>query len=412
MKTQSLFLKQLSREIPRIQWSEKSINILRSIFNSGRKIDKTRFGISTEIAYSTQNKGDSSLVKGSDFGYMPTSIQQYIENANTRYYAMYQFDTGTRQVTVHLYQPEPTMSLEKWKKEVGPCLDAIEMWIHLASIYACKECSQSLNIYIYWTSFIKELPTESNQVIDTIHANTAYTTSCRPKTEIYIFRKEEWYKVLIHETFHCFGFDFSSGSQNEVDREIKRLFPIRELVDPRVYESYCEMWAEIMVHWMQPLLDANHEIDFEQAFDYLTRELEKERAYSLYQMTKILDRMGLDYADLFSHDETAIQLRNTRYREKTSVFSYYILKSILMFYVDDFIGWTGEPFQFRKGREKEYVVSLIGERYKRDEYVSSTRKIHDMIYCIANTKTKTKTKSKKCVAIPKKYKHTLRMTAS
>jgi hypothetical protein len=182
------------------------------------------------------------------------------------------------------------------------------------------------------------------------------------------------------------------------------------LVDPRVYESYCEMWAEITVHWIQPLLDANRSIDFESALDYLTRELEKERAYSLYQMTKILDRMGLDYADLFSHDETAIQLRNTRYREKTSVFSYYILKSILMFYVDDFIGWTGEPFQFRKGREKEYIVSLIGERYKRDEYVSSTRKIHDMIYCIP--KPNTKTKSKKCVAIPKKYKHTLRMTVS
>jgi len=396
------FIRHLSKELPRIKWSNESIRILREIYDKGKTIDATVFG-------TTEFNTQSPLEKGSDFSYMPVPIQKYIESAKTRYHAKYQFDTGTRQVMIHLFQPEPTVSLEKWKKEVEPCLTAIETWIRIASEYACKECSQSLTIYIYWTPFIKELPTDSNQVIDTIHANTAYTTSCRPVTEIYIFRKEEWYKVLIHETFHCFGFDFSAASQQEVNREIKRLFPIRGLIDPRVYESYCEMWAEIMVHWIQPLLNMNRDIDFDSALEYLTKELEKERAYSLYQMTKILDRMGLDYDDLFpNQSETSVQLRNTRYRENTSVFSYYILKSLLMFYVDDFIVWTGQPFQFRKGREKEYIVSLIGERYKRDEYLSAVYRIHDR--SCSGGPIRTSKSMKKCVAIPGKYKRTLRMT--
>jgi len=393
------FLKILGKGIPKIRWSPESLAILREIYNKGIELSNTDYGISPETQWTT----DFQIPKGSSFTYMPSEIQKYIEEAKTRYYAKHTFDTGSKEVIIHLIQPIPTISLEQWKKEVIPSLNAIEKWLRIASAYACKECSKKLEIFMYWTPFEKELPTDSKQVINMIHANTAYTTSCMPETEIYIFRKEEWYKVLIHETFHCFGFDFSAGSQQEVNREIQRLFPIRSITDPRVYESYCEMWAEIMVHFMQPI--ANR-VDWEQATRYLTRELEKERVYSLYQMTKILDRMGLDYDELFSKEDVAIQKRTARYKEKTSVFSYYILKSILMFYVDDFIHWCGKPFQFDETRKVEYVSGLIGERYKREEYILATHRIHDM-NCSGGPKRTTR----RCVGIPKKYKHTLKMTA-
>ncbi len=400
------FLKSLTKELPKIRWSPESLAILREIYNKGIELstNKNTYGISPETQWFTNH---FKLPKGGSFTYMPQEIQKYIEDSQqSSYYAKHIFDTGSKQVIIHLIQPLPTVSLEQWKKEVMPSLNAIENWLRLASIYSCKECSKKLEIFMYWTPFEKELPADSNQVIDTIHANTAYTTSCMPETEIYIFRKEEWYKVLIHETFHCFGFDFSASSQQDINREILRLFPIR-LSDPRIYESYCEMWAEIMVHFMQPILNR---VDWEQTMRHTTRELEKERAYSLYQMTKILDRMGLDYDDLFSKEDVAIQKRTTRYKEKTSVFSYYILKSILMFYVDDFLSWCKKPFQFDETRKIEYVSGLIGERYNREEYVLATHRIHDMS-CSGGPKRSTGTKRLKCVAIPKKYKHTLRMTA-
>ena len=42
------------------------------------------------------------------------------------------------------------------------------------------------------------------------HVNSGYTYTCKENNEIVIYREEEWLKVLIHESFHAYGLDFSS----------------------------------------------------------------------------------------------------------------------------------------------------------------------------------------------------------
>jgi hypothetical protein len=51
----------------------------------------------------------------------------------------------------------------------------------------------------------------------------------------------------MHETFHSFGLDFSERhSQNESNQIILSLFPaVDKKTDIRLFETYCEMWAEI-----------------------------------------------------------------------------------------------------------------------------------------------------------------------
>ena len=65
-----------------------------------------------------------------------------------------------------------------------------------------------MNIYIFLTDLKKKLPEHTGQEIGKINVNTGFTMTCRPKSNIVIYRKEEWFKVLIHETFHNFGLDF------------------------------------------------------------------------------------------------------------------------------------------------------------------------------------------------------------
>ena len=115
--------------------------------------------------------------------------------------------------------------------------------MYLACNYSPSKCSHKINIYLYFTHLKKYLPT-SGYYIDQSHANTAFTTSCKTITEINIFRHEEWFKVLIHESFHCMGLDFSEYEQTKIDKHVLSIFPVNS--DVRLFETYCEMWAEII----------------------------------------------------------------------------------------------------------------------------------------------------------------------
>jgi hypothetical protein len=87
--------------------------------------------------------------------------------------------------------------------------DSILMWLYILNQYASKQCANSLTIYLYFTSLEKKLPDSNIHILDEINVNTAFTTTCPKDSEIVIFRQEEWFKVLIHESFHNFGLDFS-----------------------------------------------------------------------------------------------------------------------------------------------------------------------------------------------------------
>ena len=119
------------------------------------------------------------------------------------------------------------------------------MWLFIAMQYSSRKCKSPMNIYIYMTPFKKELPDSRIHILDSNNVNSAFTyTTCKPDNEILIFRKEEWFKVFIHETFHNLGLDFSNMNLYSLNNKIKCLFAVNS--DINAYESYCEFWARII----------------------------------------------------------------------------------------------------------------------------------------------------------------------
>ena len=55
-----------------------------------------------------------------------------------------------------------------------------------------------------------------------------------------------------------------------------------------------------------------------------------ERTYSFFQLVKTLDFMGLNYKNMYSETNQSKILRDTLYKEKTNVLSYYVIKTILI----------------------------------------------------------------------------------
>ena len=146
---------------------------------------------------------ENNLQKPSDFIYIPSTIRENIEN-NLFNYLSYDFFLLGRKIKIYFILDNPIT--KKIIKKYTNFVFLMTIWLHVISTYSSYECSQKLNIYIYLSSSLKQLPT-SNIILNKEHANTAFTRLC---SEIIIYRQEEWFKVFIHETIHNFNLDFSN----------------------------------------------------------------------------------------------------------------------------------------------------------------------------------------------------------
>ena len=94
-----------------------------------------------------------------------------------------------------------------------------------------------------------------------------------------------------------------------------------------------------------------------------------ERTYGFFQLVKALDFMGLEYHDLYSKRVNSKVLRDTMYKEKTNVLSYYIITMVLMNNYQLFIGLCNKNnlqlLQFKKTPSNlESFCDFIEKHYK------------------------------------------------
>jgi len=212
----------------------------------------------------------------------------------------------------------------------------ILVWLHILKQYNTSKCTSRINIHIFLSPIKKVLPDKSllsQSVLGCSNANTAVTFACHDPGEILIFRKEEWFKVFIHETFHSFGMDFSTLNSEKLKKNIKGLYPINSTFE--ITETYTEMWAEIMNCVFKSFYSLKSD-NLDLFITYVEFLLQIERIFSLYQCAKILKYMGLNYENLYKIDDGSTVARDNLYKEKTNIFAYYILKAVLM---NDYIGF-------------------------------------------------------------------------
>lgn len=125
-------------------------------------------------------------------------------------------------------------------------VDRMLMWTYILNEYSSKECSSELDVYLYFTSLKKFLPESNISILNENNVNTAYTTTCPKVSDIVIFRKEEWFKVFMHETFHNFSLDFSDMNVEHATKRILEIFPVKSNVNVNLFEAYAEFWARLM----------------------------------------------------------------------------------------------------------------------------------------------------------------------
>jgi len=304
-----------------------------------------------------------------EYTYIPKLIRDRLESPQmNRWDKKYMFELNHRKIKIQMIYPvqdSENIGQLKITRFFNLAIYKIYLWLVVAISYAPNKCSEDMNIFIYFSDHLKMLDDEAVP-LGPLHSNTAFTTSCQTSTNIHIFRKEEWFKVFIHETFHNLGLDFSQMDSNLSNREIIKLFSIT-MTDVRLSESYAETWATIIHILFVVFLDKNRKGKIQ---DEIEKRLHYEIVFSVFQCAKILHYYGITYEQLIDSSSNI----KTKYMEKTYILSYYIVKSILLTEPDVFIKWcikqNGRTLEFHKTKENvlEYC-SLIKQTYKTPRFL-------------------------------------------
>ena len=332
--------------------------------------------------------------------FLPEATREYI-NENEKYQLIYNCPIQDRKCTLifTLFSDEDIHNIAEYDKYAK----LIYCWLHICNDYSKKKCSKTLRVFFYFTPFRKWLPKETTSILGPPHVNSAFSSVCAPEGEIVIFRREEWLKVFIHETFHAFGFDDGLHYSDDLNNNIRKVFLLD--IDFKVGEAYTESWARIINCIFYSYMNTIQKNKTKQQFNqYVHASLQLERIYSIYQMQKVLRFMGLTYDNLHKKSETDAFLRKNMYREQTGVFGYFILGGIIMNDFYGFMKWCAAnnsgfiQFQNTQGNRNKFA-SFLNKGSKSDI-------LHKTLECILHETIQCKSKPELDL-----FRKTMRMSA-
>jgi len=321
--------------------------------------DNCLSGIATKI----ENSKQLNLPSTHSNDYFPQQIRKHIE-LNTINQVIYSCKINNRKILLTFFTFNDETDFSIYNKYA----EKVFMLIYLLTNYSSNECSKSLNIYIYLTDFKRKLPDNNYSILESYNANGGFTTTCNINSEIVVYRKEEWFKVLIHESFHNLGLDFSDMNVREFHSNIKKIFPIDSKFN--LYESYCEFWARILNSAFCSYNIINKNVDkniFNQCIELF---IQLECLFSLFQCNKILNFLGLSYKNLYETDKASMVARENMYKENTNIFAYYIVTAFLLDNHINVIDWCNKNnsslFKFNKTQMNlNSFYELIENSYDR-----------------------------------------------
>jgi hypothetical protein len=338
----------------------KNEGLTKQFFENLLKDLKEAKRISKQTKVTTKTLTETPEIEISEY-----ITQSLVDSIQTTY--QFRFTVNRQNVTVNMcILKNNKMPLYRIYNSIYKIL----LWLLVANNYRKQQCSQELDIFLIMSKDTKKLPNKknnggtTNEIINKEHVNGAYTYSCRTQNKIMIFREEEWFKVFVHETIHAFGLDFSNDTEliSYTETEIKNTFNVSSTIN--FFETYCEINAVLVNILFYVFLlpdESNDTAVIKKCLHFLSFE----KMFSLLQCSKVLNHYQLKYQDLIrSNDEETKQTDSHSvyaYDTHTNVFSYYILKSILLFGSGNYMNWW---FKTNAGgvailRTKENIKQLL-----------------------------------------------------
>ena len=342
-------------------------NMFRFIVMGGIKYSRS------SINYSKIQLINNDFPKSNGYDHIPINIRKYLTSMN-KVYSEVSFIIYSRKYTVHILCEGDNVNITK---RIRKKIKMMYIWLFVLSSISNYECSREVNIYLYLTP-LKKAFVNMDEILGKVHINTAFTTSCQVRTNITIYREEEWFKTFIHETFHSFGLDFAGYNNYGVSNKISKLFP--DITDVKLYESYAEVFAELINIMFIEYFYTKRSVSYVDMYSKIPKMLnripqmiDRQLTFSCFQCSKIFQHYNVSYEDFYSNGG------NKKYREHTPIFSYFVIKTLLLFHIDTCLIWCI--------RNNEYTLNF--SRLSNGDTIENKmdRFYNDLVYSLYNSKS-------------------------
>lgn len=304
--------------------------------------------------------------------YFDTEIQDHIYKNNHNRYDRVVILFNNRTITLNFIPLK-----QEDEGYFMPYMKCLTLWFKLMNMLCPNPyCNKTLDIDIYLSGFKKQLPNAPNQILGSKQVNSAFTYPCNENGTIMIYRKEEWFKVLLHECIHSFCLDFSLMNQKGMTKKLSRVFGAY-VSSPRYSETYAELWAQLLQCAMAAYFESKANIElFSLLFDFYTQ---LEYIHSVNVAVNILKYMNLSYSTL---------REKKLFNQHSHIFEYYILKTVVLSDYNAFLSWCLKmngynmiPFKQTNANCISFC-NLIVECYINPMFIGS---IHQIGYRIGST---------------------------
>lgn len=189
------------------------------------------------------------------------------------------------------------------------------LFISIYRVYLIKKLfnikpSQDFNYYILLNPIKRKLPNKNGDRMEAVNINGGFTYF--NSNNIYIIRKEDYEKVILHELLHHSDIHFERWSNNNIN-QIKNICGISDkqflLPNEAIIETYAVIFNVIF-----------YCIEHNMPFSSLKKMLAEDKEHNIAIAKKILTKQG-----------------NTKWYEKTHSYCYIVLRAIFYIYFKEFV---------------------------------------------------------------------------
>jgi hypothetical protein len=269
-------------------------------------------------------------------------ITQYVETTE-----LYEINISTNKYDLFIYLQKDS---EKFQEDyIIRVIRIIELMFKINDDILNQNIG-ILKINIIFTRQPKRIPINKLDLLSPININSG---SCHPTIDVNVWRTEEFEKVLIHEIQHFLECDFNKFTHgyDELTKKISNIFNI--IGNNGINEAYNETMAHIISMCYQ---HKKLNIELIDIYQY-------EMFFSLFQTAKILNHFGANsISQIMKMSDN--KLDNIYIKQTTSVLSYYIIKTYMLFNINQTLDLISQ-FNLKCNNYKkikilsEYIQKLI-----------------------------------------------------
>ena len=259
--------------------------------------------------------------------FISVDIQYDIESTDLDYFEYVINDKHDLNIFVPKDKIQPDL------KKIALIIDMME---NLAKIYTHDDIPY-VNLTILFSDQKKNVYPWTNVLCcDNINSGSTY-----PGKYITCWRREEFYKVLIHELFHYYKFDFHNS--DPYYQQLNKMLKVPKINgSDMINESYTEsvtILILIILRYVMQTNNINNTNNVDDMNSYFIKNLKKELAFIMFQLAKIIVIFGgVSFKDLVTNKIVIKQC--------TSFRSYFLLKLILLYNITTLIHIMNESMIF------------------------------------------------------------------